>query len=148
MLFVDKKIVKLIKNTRIGYLATATSNLQPYATPAVFILHNNNIYVPLDQKPKTVSVLELRRVKNIQKNPKVCFLVHHYDEDWTRLWFVMVTGYATLLNGTSEKLATRLKTINNMFLSKYPQYSKIGIGNFYIKIRIDKGKYWKYTQIK
>lgn len=144
----EKNIVRLIKNTSIGYLATAASNLQPYATPVVFILHNNNIYVPLDQKPKTVSISELKRVKNIQENPKVCFLVHHYDEDWTKLWFVMITGYATLVNGTSKTLRAKLKTIHNKFLSKYSQYNKISVGSFYITIRIDKSTYWKYSQAK
>lgn len=144
----EKNIVRLIKNTSIGYLATAASNLQPYVTPVVFILHNNNIYVPLDQKPKTVSISELKRVKNIQENPKVCFLVHHYDEDWTKLWFVMITGYATLVNGTSKTLRTKLKTIHNKFLSKYSQYNKISVGSFYITIRIDKSTYWKYSQAK
>ena len=142
--FVDKKIVKLIKNTSIGYLATAASNLQPYMTPVVFIIQNKNVYVPLDEKPKTVSISELKRVKNIQENPKVCFLVHHYDEDWTKLWFVMITGYAGLLDSTSEKL----KTIHNKFLSKYSQYNKIALGNFYIRIRINKTAYWKYAQSK
>lgn len=140
----NKKIAKLIRNTSVGYLATAASNLQPYATPVVFILQNQNIYVPLDEKPKAVGISELKRVKNIQENPKVCFLVHHYDEDWTKLWFVMVTGYATLVNGRLES-KLKLKTIHSRFLNKYSQYNKIGIGNFYIRIRIDKTEYWKYA---
>jgi PPOX class probable F420-dependent enzyme len=141
---VNKKIVNLIKNTNIGYLATTASNLQPYATPVVFILQNENVYVPLDEKPKTVSAWDLKRVKNIQENPKVCFLIHHYDEDWTKLWFVMITGYAALVNATSETL----KTIHSKFLSKYSQYNKISVGNFYIRIRINKTAYWKYAQVK
>lgn len=144
----DKKIVKLIKNTRIGYLATASSNMQPYVTPVVFVLQNENVYVPLDEKPKTVNILELKRVKNIQENSKVCFLVHHYDEDWTKLWYVMITGNATLVNATSERLKAKLKRIHNKFLSKYSQYNRISVGNFYIRIRIDKTAYWNYTQVK
>lgn len=144
----DKKIVKLIKNTRIGYLATASSNMQPYVTPVVFVLQNENVYVPLDQKPKTVNILELKRVKNIQENSKVCFLVHHYDEDWTKLWFVMMTGYANLVNENSETFRAELKTIHDKFLSKYSQYSKIRVGNFYIRIGINRAKYWKYAQVK
>ena len=144
----DKKIVKLIKDTSIGYLATAASNLQPYATPAAFILHNKNIYVPLDKKPNSVSISELKRVKNIQENTKVCFLVHHYDEDWTKLWFVMMTGYANLVNGNSETFRAELNTIHDKFLTKYTQYSKISVGNFYIRIRIDKTAYWNYSQVK
>lgn len=144
----DKKIVKLIKNKRMGYLATASSNMQPYVTPVVFVIQNENVYVPLDQKPKTVNILKLKRVKNIQENSKVCFLVQHYDEDWTKLWFVMITGYATLANASSETLKAELKIIRDKFLSKYSQYNKISVGNFYIRIRIDKTAYWNYIQVK
>jgi len=141
---VNKKIEKLINKAHIAFLATAASNLQPYVTPVVFILHNGNIYVPLDEKPKTVEIFQLKRVKNIQENPNVCFLVHHYDENWTKLWFVMVTGYANLVNGKLETSTSKLNTIHNKFVSKYSQYKKIGIGNLYIRITINKTTYWKY----
>jgi nitroimidazol reductase NimA-like FMN-containing flavoprotein (pyridoxamine 5'-phosphate oxidase superfamily) len=53
---VDKKILELIKSSRIGHLATAASNLQPYLTPVVFIAQENGIFIPLDDKPKTIDV--------------------------------------------------------------------------------------------
>jgi nitroimidazol reductase NimA-like FMN-containing flavoprotein (pyridoxamine 5'-phosphate oxidase superfamily) len=84
---VDKKILKLITSARIGHLTTASSNLQPYVTPVVFILQQNNIFVPLDDKPKTISVKELKRVKNIEENPKVTFLVAHDN------WMCNLSGY-------------------------------------------------------
>jgi PPOX class probable F420-dependent enzyme len=142
---VNKKIANLLNNTNVAYLATATSNRQPYVTPVVFILQNGNIYVPLDEKPKTVSISQLKRVKNIQENPNVCFLIHHYEEDWSKLWFVMLTGYATLVNATSEISRSKQNTMHTKFLSKYSQYKKIGTGNLYIRIKINKITYWKYT---
>jgi hypothetical protein len=60
----------------------------------------------------------------------------------------MITGYATLANTTSETLKAKLKTIHNKFLNKYSQYNRIRIGNFYIRIKIDKTAYWNYTQLK
>jgi len=146
----DKKILKLITNARIGHLTTASSNLQSYVTPVVFILYQNNIYVPLDDKPKTVSVKELRRVKNIEENPKVSFLVDHYEEDWRNLWFVMIIGYAMLVkpNRRTQGLRKEISKIHTKFLKKYSQYNKISVGNFYIRIKIDKTTYWKYTQVK
>ena len=60
----------------------------------------------------------------------------------------MITGYATLVNATSETLNAKLKIIHNKFLSKYSQYNKISVGNFYIRIRIDKTAYWNYIQVK
>lgn len=146
----DKKILEIIKSARIGHLATASSNLQPYLTPVVFIILQNRILIPLDNKPKTIDVKELRRVKNIEENPKVSFLVDHYDEDWTNLWFVMIIGNATLvqLNGKIERKMKEMTKIHNMFLEKYSQYTKIGTGNVYIKLVIDKTIYWKYNQIR
>ena len=140
----------MITSARIGHLATASSNLQPYVTPAVFILQKNNIIVPLDDKPKTVSVKELRRVKNIEENPKVSFLVDHYEEDWRNLWFVMIIGYAMLVkpNRRTERLRKEISKIHSKFLKKYSQYNKISVGNFYIRIKINKTTYWKYTQVK
>jgi PPOX class probable F420-dependent enzyme len=147
---VDKKILEIIKSARIGHLATASSNLQPYLTPVVFIILQNRILIPLDNKPKTIDVKELRRVKNIEENPKVSFLVDHYDEDWTNLWFVMIIGNATLvqLNGKIERKLKEMNKIHNMFLKKYSQYTKIGTGNVYIKLVIEKTTYWKYNQIR
>jgi coenzyme F420-0:L-glutamate ligase/coenzyme F420-1:gamma-L-glutamate ligase len=146
---VGKKILKLITSARIGHLTTASSNLQPYVMPVVFILQQNNIFVPLDNKPKTISVKEMKRVKNIEENPKVSFLVDHY-EDWTNLWFVMIIGCATLvdMNGRTEKLRKEIRKIHTKFLKKYSQSTKLSIGRIYIKIKIDKTIYWKYNQIK
>ena len=146
----DKKILKLITSARIGHLTTASSNLQPYVTPVVFIQQQNNIFVPLDNKPKTISVKELKRVKNIEENPKVSYVVDHYEEDWTNLWFVMIIGCATLveMNGRTEKSRKEIRKIHTKFLKKYSQYTKLSIGRIYIKIKIDKTIYWKYNQIK
>ena len=146
----DNKILKLITSARIGHLSTASSTLQPYVTPVVFIVQKNNIFVPLDNKPKTKNVKQLKRVKNIEENPKVSFLVDHYEEDWTNLWFVMIIGNAMLveMNGKTQELRKEFRKIHSMFLKKYSQYTKFSIGNIYIKIRIDKTIYWKYNQIK
>jgi PPOX class probable F420-dependent enzyme len=143
---VDKKILELITTARVGHLATAALNLQPYLTPVVFIAQQNSILIPLDNKPKTIDVNRLRRVKNIEENPKVSFLVDHYDEDWTHLWFVMIIGNAKLiqLNRKTERKTKEMTKIRNMFLKKYSQYAKIGIGKTYIKLMIEKTIYWKY----
>ena len=146
----DKKILQLIKSARIGYLATAASNLQPYLTPVVFIVQQNSVFIPLDDKPKTIDVKQLKRVKNIKENPRVSFLVDHYDEDWTNLWFVMIIGHATLVQekGRNERTKEEMMRIRSMLVKKYSQYTKIGIGKIYIKIRIEKTIHWKYNQIR
>jgi PPOX class probable F420-dependent enzyme len=144
----DRKILDLITSARIGHLATASSNLQPYLTPVVFVIEQKSIFIPLDDKPKTATIKQLKRVKNITENPRVSFLVDHYEEDWKMLWFVMLIGHATLLGqkGKYETTNDEIIRIRSMLVEKYTQYTKIGIGKLYIKIRIDRTVYWKFSQ--
>ena len=144
----DKKILDLIRSARIGHLATASSNLQPYLTPVVFVIEQKSIFIPLDDKTKATTIKQLKRVKNITENPRVSFLVDHYEEDWKNLWFVMLNGDATLLyqKGKHQTTNEELIRIRSMLVEKYTQYTKIGIRNLYIKISIDKTVYWKFSR--
>jgi PPOX class probable F420-dependent enzyme len=122
--------------------------LQPYLTPVVFVIEQKSIFIPLDDKPKTTTIKQLKRVKNITENPRVSFLVDHYEEDWKKLWFVMLIGHATLLYQKEKYQTTNeeLIRIRSMLVEKYTQYTKIGIGKLYIKISIVKTVYWKFSQ--
>jgi len=144
----NKKILDLISSAKIGHLATASSSLQPYLTPVVFVIEQESIFIPLDDKPKTTTIKQLKRVKNITENPRVSFLVDHYEEDWKNLWFVMLNGDATLLyqKGKHQTTNEELIRIRSMLVEKYTQYTKIGISNLYIKISIDKTVYWKFSR--
>jgi Predicted flavin-nucleotide-binding protein len=143
----DKKILDLIRSAKIGHLATASSNLQPYITPVVFVIEQKSIFIPLDDKPKTTSIKQLKRVKNITENPRVSFLVDHYEEDWKNLWFVMLIGHATLLYQKGKyQTNEELIRIRTYACGKVYSVYKIGIGNIYIKICIDKTVYWKFNQ--
>ena len=143
------QILKLIKSERVARLATTASDLQPYLTPVVFILDKKNIYIPLDYKPKTVSFNRLKRVRNIQKNPKVAFLVDNYEEVWKQLWFVMLIGRATIIeSGKNESRNREICRVHDLLLEKYTQYSTLGVGDKYIKIIVLSGFYWRYTETR
>jgi PPOX class probable F420-dependent enzyme len=59
----------------------------------------------------------LVRLKNIRETPDVAFLLDQYDEDWTRLWYVLVRGKAELVSAASEQ-----KRAIQLLRAKYPQY--------------------------
>ena len=71
----------------------------------------------IDAKPKRVPGPALRRVRNIEANPRVSLVVDRYDEDWSRLAWVIVEGRADILTaGTERAMAVdRLR-------EKYAQY--------------------------
>jgi hypothetical protein len=61
-------------NSKIDRLATVNpKNNQPYVVTIVIVFDGNNIFIPMDDKPKTVNSNQLKRVKNIQKNSKYLF---------------------------------------------------------------------------
>jgi hypothetical protein len=43
--------------------------------------------------------------------------VDHYDEDWTRLWYVLVRGEAELVSDSAER-----ERAIQLLRTKYPQY--------------------------
>jgi PPOX class probable F420-dependent enzyme len=80
-----------------------------------FAVEGEHIYTAVDAKPK--SSPRLRRLRNIAANPRVTLLVDHYEQDWERLWWVRVDGYASVLAGAGE-MAGPLR----LLAARYPQY--------------------------
>ena len=55
------------------------------------------VYITIDEKPKRRDV-PLKRVRNILENPRFSFVVDRWDEDWSRLGWVMLRGAAEILD--------------------------------------------------
>ncbi len=135
----NQKTMTLIKGAKVARLATVDQKSHPYVVPVVFVFHENSFFIPLDEKVKTVNPRKLKRVKNIEKNPNVTLLIDKYQNDWKKLFFLMIHGRATVIDGKNSKLMDK---IHKLLISKYPQYKKIGIGNSCIKINPTKVTYW------
>ena len=144
----DIKILETLNNSKIARLATVDpENNQPYVVPVVFVFNGTNIFIPIDDKPKKiVDSNQLKRVKNIQKNPNISFLIDTYDdEDWNNLSYVMIQGKATIVVNRLKDIDT-IKTAHSLLSEKYFQYKKlVGMGNSCIIIEIQKFIKWKYS---
>jgi len=138
----DQKTKTLIKRAKVARLATVDQKSHPYVVPVVFVFHENSFFIPLDEKVKTVNARKLKRVKNIEKNPNVTLLIDKYQNDWKKLFFLMIHGKATVIDGKNNKLMYK---IHKLLISKYPQYKKIGVGNSCIKITPHGITHWKYS---
>jgi PPOX class probable F420-dependent enzyme len=82
---------------RVGRFATADQDGQPYVIPVCYACGPEAFYIPLDAKPKRVEPQRLKRVRNIQANPKVALVIDHYAEDWSELAYLLIRGVAGLL---------------------------------------------------
>jgi len=135
----DQKTKTLIKRAKVARLATVDQKSHPYVVPVVFVFHENSFFIPLDEKVKTVNAGKLKRVKNIEENPNVTLLIDKYQNDWKKLFFLMIHGKATVIDGKNSKLMDK---IHKLLILKYPQYKKIGIGNSCITINPTKVTFW------
>jgi PPOX class probable F420-dependent enzyme len=109
-----------LNRMRVGRLATSDTAGQPHVIPVVFATDGRRLYTPLDKKPKRVEPRQLKRVRNLLENPKVAFVVDNYDEDWTRLAWMLVKGRGKIVeNGEAHATGVRLLE------EKYHQYKEM-----------------------
>ena len=113
----------MLRESRVGRLGTASADGQPLVVPVCYAFYGRIIYSALDAKPKRVAPRSLARVRNIEANPRVSLTIDHYDEEWSRLAYVIVQGRATMLS-TGDELARGVEQLRE----KYPQYRAMGLG--------------------
>ena len=92
---------------------------RPHLIPICYVFDVDVFYTAVDAKPKRVEDKQLARVRNIQANPQVALLVDEYNEDWSRLWYILVRGTATVLENSEEK-----QKAMQLLREKYPNYQK------------------------
>src|ERR1700739_1743667 len=93
---------RFLSAQRVGHLATADGSAIPHVVPVCFTISQGTLYITIDEQPKRVSGAALKRVRNIERNPMVAIVVDRYDEDWTRLGWVMLQGRAEILRAGTE----------------------------------------------
>jgi coenzyme F420-0:L-glutamate ligase/coenzyme F420-1:gamma-L-glutamate ligase len=108
----------LLASARVAHLATAGRGGRPHVVPVCFVWLTGALYTPLDLKPKrSADPRRLRRVRNLMENPRATVVVDRWDEDWSRLAYVLVEGQAALLDAGRER-----DDAEAALVAKYPQY--------------------------
>ncbi|GAA4535460.1 TIGR03668 family PPOX class F420-dependent oxidoreductase [Amycolatopsis samaneae] len=101
---------------RVARFATVSEAGAPHLVPVTFAVSGEVVVFAVDHKPKSTTAL--RRLRNIEANPAVCFLADGYDEDWSRLWWARADGVARVLTDPGE----RTEPVR-WLRAKYPQYA-------------------------
>jgi PPOX class probable F420-dependent enzyme len=128
---------RFLGGRRVGHLATANSRGMPHVVPVCFALREGAVYITIDQKPKS-DPRSLRRLRNIADNPSVALVADRYDEDWTRLGWVMLRGPAEILETGTEH-----DTAQELLSARYPQYRRMQLAELpVIAIRIERVASW------
>ena len=129
----------LLSTARVAHLATSDQYARPHVVPVVFFWRHDVLYTPLDRKPKRDDDWHaLRRVRNIETNGRVAIVVDRYDEDWSRLAWVMVEGVATILESGEERDAAAA-----LLVAKYAQYETLPLdGRPIVRVEIEHASEW------
>jgi PPOX class probable F420-dependent enzyme len=123
-----------LAESQVAHLATVGPGGRPHIVPITFALDGDAIYFAVDAKPKRTT--DLQRLRNIAANPAVAVLIDHYDEDWTRLWWVRVDGHARVLGaGRSDRAV-------DLLMDRYAQYRQARPSGPVVEISVDRMSGW------
>jgi len=115
--------VAFVSRQRVARLATADANGSPHVVPVCYAFDGACFYTPLDEKPKRVAESKLRRVRNIEARHEASLLIDRYDDDWSRLGYVLVHGRADLLDPGDQTHSRALALLRE----RYPQYRTMAL---------------------
>jgi PPOX class probable F420-dependent enzyme len=113
---------RFLEAHRVGHLATAGADGAPHVVPVCYALDDGALYFVADEKPKRRPARELQRLRNLRENPRAAVVVDDYDEDWTRLAWLLVRGPARVIEDPGAH-ATAL----GLLRARYPQYTAMSL---------------------
>ena len=85
----------LFASVPVVRLATRDASGQPHLVPITFALDGDAIVTAVDHKPKRTA--RLHRLANVATDPRVTVLADHYEDDWSKLWWVRADGTARVI---------------------------------------------------
>jgi PPOX class probable F420-dependent enzyme len=122
---------------RVAHLATADARGAPHVVPVCYAIADTTLYVTIDEKPKRHDA-PLKRLRNILANPAAAVTVDRWDEDWTRLAWVMLRGRAEILPFGAEH-----DSAQDLLRARYPQYRTMDLAPLpVIALRIERASSW------
>jgi PPOX class probable F420-dependent enzyme len=135
---VSEREREFLTTRRVAHMATADRGAIPHVVPVCFALADETLYITVDEKPKRVSGRALKRIRNIAENPAVAVIADRYDEDWTRLGWVILHGRAEILTEGTEHDAAQA-----LLRARYPQLGAMQIAQHpVIAVRIARTTSW------
>ncbi|TYB61527.1 TIGR03668 family PPOX class F420-dependent oxidoreductase [Nonomuraea sp. PA05] len=123
---------------RVARLARLAPDGTPRVVPITFAILDGDVVTAVDHKPKTTT--DLARLRDIQANPAVSVLADHYEDDWTRLWWVRADGLARVLDGGEER-----ERALDALVAKYAQYRERRPAGPVVLVEVTRWSEWSAT---
>ena len=128
---------------RVAHLATVDAQrVAPHVVPLCYARIDDAVYFIVDDKPKQPG-RTLTRMRNIAGCPRVALVIDDYDEDWTRLAYLLLHCNAAVV--TSE---TQFSTALQALRQRYPQYLPMPLAfatHPMVRMEIRRWHFWRAT---
>jgi PPOX class probable F420-dependent enzyme len=105
---------------RVARLATADRAGAPHVIPVCYAVADDALYFVVDAKPKRATGRGLKRMRNLAENPRVALVVDDWDEDWSKLAYLLVHGEAAVVDDDAERTLAL-----GLLRARYPQYEQM-----------------------
>jgi PPOX class probable F420-dependent enzyme len=128
-----------LASTRVARLATVDAQGDPLVLPICFAVEDARLYLSLDEKPKRRDPLDLERVRNLRAHPRVAVVADRWDEDWSRLAWVHLSGTARVVLPHEDSHGHAVALLR----AKYSQYTSMALDTRpVIAMDIERVKTW------
>ncbi|WP_089211110.1 TIGR03668 family PPOX class F420-dependent oxidoreductase [Streptosporangium subroseum] len=129
---------------RVARLATVDEFGRPHLVPVTFAVDGDTVSFAIDHKPKRTT--NLRRLRNIAADDRVCLLVDHYDDDWSQLWWVRADGRARIVedDDVSDAHEARERALARL-AERYRQYRDRPPQGPVVLITVESWTGWSYA---
>ena len=139
---IDERTREFIHSHRVARLATVDADGHPTVIPICYVFEAKRFYSVIDEKPKTILWRCLKRLRNIEANPRVSLVIDDYSEDWLQLGYVLIRGWAEAIEPGGRYANEHSKAVD-LLRGKYPQYRSMAIdGRLIIRIEVTSVKQW------
>ena len=133
-----------LEGMAVARLATADRRGAPHVVPICFVVLDDTLYFTIDEKPKSGDTKALKRLRNIAENDQVAVVVDRYEEDWSRLGWVMVRGRGEVIEGGLEH-----QRAQEALVRRYRQYEAMRLDGLpVVAIRIERVARWGNLEVE
>jgi PPOX class probable F420-dependent enzyme len=133
---IERWVADALREARVARLGTLGADGELRLVPMCFAVVDDWIVSAVDHKPKRSG--HLRRLDDMAATGVATVLVDHYDDDWSRLWWVRVRGRAVVQEiGEPEAVAA--------LVAKYAQYRERPPAGAVYRIAMDEVRSWRAT---
>lgn len=133
-------IASALEQARVARLGTVATDGAVRLVPICFAIVDGWVVSAVDHKPKRTG--QLRRLDDIETTGTATVLVDHYDDDWSRLWWVRIRGRAVIHRERDDAAVAALAALT----VKYSQYREDPPAGAVYRIAMDEVRSWRPPQ--